>query len=225
MAQFQNMYKVELNNNVAPVVSLKQVYYGDVKANRVGAIVTMNGQPFPLSGTCTGTAILSDESTVELTGTIDGNKAYIDLDSSCYSIGGQIKIFVKITTSGVTTTLLEAIGMVQLTETDTVIDPGTIIPSVSALIADIENAVASIPADYSSLLATIAPDFSAETAYSAGQYVWYSGALYRFTSDHAAGAWTGTDAEAAVIGDEIKARAKISPTDSGGSGTGMLITY
>lgn len=39
------------------------------------------------------------------------------------------------------------------------------------------------------------PAFSALTAYSAGDVVNYNGGLYKFTADHAAGAWTGTDAE------------------------------
>ena len=55
----------------------------------------------------------------------------------------------------------------------------------------------------------IAPTFSASTAYTAGQYVWYdsgSGAkLYRFTADHAAGAWTGTDATEVKLGNDVSA--------------------
>lgn len=39
-----------------------------------------------------------------------------------------------------------------------------------------------------------APEFSSSTPYSAGDYVLYQGTLYRFTADHAAGAWVGTDA-------------------------------
>lgn len=37
-------------------------------------------------------------------------------------------------------------------------------------------------------------DFSAATAYSKGDLVVYNGAVYRFTTAHSAGAWTGTDA-------------------------------
>ncbi len=37
--------------------------------------------------------------------------------------------------------------------------------------------------------------FSATETYAAGDCVTYSGSLYRFTTAHAAGAWTGTDAE------------------------------
>ena len=203
MSQFVNMHKVELSNGVAPVVSLRQIFYGDVDANRIGAIVQMNGVPVALGGTCSGTAILADGSTVALTGTVSGNEAYVVLPAGCYSIEGQIQVFVKLTVSGVTTTLLAAVGTVRLTETDQIIDPGTIIQSVAALIADIDAAVASIPADYSALLATLAPTFSSSANYTAGQYVWNEGTLYRFTADHAAGAWTGTDAVAAVVGAEI----------------------
>lgn len=39
------------------------------------------------------------------------------------------------------------------------------------------------------------PAFSASTAYSAGDVVNYNGKLYKFTTDHSAGAWTGSDVE------------------------------
>ena len=39
------------------------------------------------------------------------------------------------------------------------------------------------------------PEFSASTAYSKGDKVIHDGSLYEFTAAHAAGAWTGTDAE------------------------------
>lgn len=45
--------------------------------------------------------------------------------------------------------------------------------------------------------------FSASTTYAAGDYVIHSGQLYRFTANHAAGAWTGSDAEAVTVGDEL----------------------
>lgn len=48
-----------------------------------------------------------------------------------------------------------------------------------------------------------ASSFSTETAYAAGDYVVYNGKLYCFTADHAAGAWTGSDASACKMADEI----------------------
>lgn len=205
MAQFKNMYKVELNNGIAPVVSLKQIYYADVEANCIGVIVTMNGEPFPLSGTCTGSAILADGSTVPLTGAIDGNQAYIDLNASCYAVEGQIQIYLKITTGGVTTTLLSAVGTVRLTETETVIDPGEIIPSVSALITAIEDAVESIPADYTALLETIAPLYANLTfPVKAGQWCWYSGVLYEANQDISTSEnWTAEHWATTTVGGEL----------------------
>lgn len=50
---------------------------------------------------------------------------------------------------------------------------------------------------------TIATEFDESTSYTAGSYVLKNGVLYRFTSDHAAGAWTGTDAETVTVGGEI----------------------
>lgn len=202
MAQFVNIYKCDLHKG--PVVtSLHQVFLGDVEANRVGVRVTDNGEDVTLSGTCSGTAILCNGGTVALTGTVDGSLAYVDLPSAVYTVEGPVEIYVTLTQGDQTTTLLTAHGNAVRTDSGVVIDPGTIIPSVAALISDIDDAVASIPADYSDLLGTIAPDFSSSTAYTAGQYVWYSGTLYRFTSDHAAGSWTGTDAISAEIGEDV----------------------
>lgn len=202
MAQFVNIYKCDLHKG--PVVtSLHQVFLGDVEANRVGVHVTDNGEDVTLSGTCSGTAILCNGGTVALTGTVDGSLAYVDLPSAVYTVEGPVEIYVTLTQGDQTTTLLTAHGNAVRTDSGVVIDPGTIIPSVAALISDIDDAVASIPADYSDLLGTIAPDFSSSTAYTAGQYVWYSGTLYRFTSDHAAGSWTGTDAISAEIGEDV----------------------
>lgn len=50
--------------------------------------------------------------------------------------------------------------------------------------------------------ASLAEEFDATKAYSAGDYVWHSGTLYRFTADHAAGAWTGTDATACQLAND-----------------------
>lgn len=51
--------------------------------------------------------------------------------------------------------------------------------------------------------ADIAPEFSTETAYNTGDLVYYNGALYEFTADHAAGAWSTDDTQAATIGGEL----------------------
>jgi len=154
MAQFVNIFRCDLHKG--PVVtSLHQVFLGDVEANRVGVRVTDNGEDVTLTGTCSGTAILCNGGTVALTGTVDGSLAYVDLPSAVYTVEGPVEIYVTLTQGDQTTTLLTAHGNAVRTDSGVVIDPGTIIPSVAALISDIEDAVASIPEDYSELSADV----------------------------------------------------------------------
>ena len=49
----------------------------------------------------------------------------------------------------------------------------------------------------------IATTFSSITNYYAGDYVFHNGTLYRFDVDHAAGAWTGSDATVVRLAEEV----------------------
>jgi len=49
----------------------------------------------------------------------------------------------------------------------------------------------------------VAPTFDTSTAYTAGQYMWYDGNLYRFTTDHAAGSWNAAQVELAVVANDL----------------------
>ena len=196
MAQYINMHPVELNAGSAPVTPLGVIFEGDHKANRCGAIVTQNGAPVALGGQCAGTAILADGSTVPLTGTIDGNQAYVELDSVCYTVEGQISVFVKWVDGTLETTLIAFIGTVKLTETGAVIQPGTPIPDIAQLLAAIEEMQE----------ATAAAEAAAEKS-------------VRYDTTQSL-----TDAQKTTARQNIGA-ALISPTDASGSGTGMLIVY
>lgn len=75
--------------------------------------------------------------------------------------------------------------------------------NVGAVQAKGEEVLASIPYEYSELSAEVdnlesalAPEFSAETDYRVGEVVLYNGKVYRFTSNHSAGAWVSGDVEA-----------------------------
>lgn len=177
----------------------------DNQANVINVTVLDGGQPATISGTVTASIIRQDGGTVAATGgTITDNVVSITLPAAAYTVPGVVSIAVKLTTSGVITTLAAVVVTVYQSSTDTVVDPGTIIPSVQALISQIDAAVASIPADYSALWATIAPAFSTSATYSAGQYVTYNGGLYRFNTIHT-GAWVAGDVTAVNIGGELTA--------------------
>ena len=153
--RFPNMYRVDLEKGPA-IKQLHQMFMGDKAANRIGAYLFQGDAAVSPGGNCSGTAILNDGSTVALTGTVAGNEVYIDLPPGCYAIPGPIQVYVLWTNGTVMTTVVAGFGTVTRTETGTVIDPGTIIPSVAQLIQEIEDAVDSIPEDYSSLNAEVA---------------------------------------------------------------------
>jgi lysophospholipase L1-like esterase len=77
------------------------------------------------------------------------------------------------------------------------------VTTVNELVQEIKDAQDSFPADLTNLLAAVAPTFNTSTAYSAGAYVWQGGKLYRFTAAHPAGTWTGTDAVAMALGNDV----------------------
>ena len=72
--------------------------------------------------------------------------------------------------------------------------------------------------------ANIASEFSASTSYAVGDLVIYDGYLYKFTSDHSAGEWVGTDAVQITICGELKNHTHPYIPTVGGSTTGTIIT-
>ena len=201
MAQFGKHFVQDLQQDLKIRQCGTIVFNADDLSNVVSVELYDGETPYTPAGTVVGAVICSDGSTVPITnGTIDGNVVSITLTAACFAIQGQIGVGIQVVTGSVKTTVLKAIYNAERFETDDVVDPDERITiSVSDLVDDIAEAVASIPADYTDLMAAVAPTFSTDTAYPAGRYVWYDGKLYRFTAAHAAGAWTGTDAALAVL--------------------------
>jgi lysophospholipase L1-like esterase len=157
----------------------------DVQGNVINVTVLDGGEPATLSGSVSANIIRADGGTVAATGgTIAGNVASITLPAAAYSVPGVVSIVVKVTDSGVTTTIAAVVANIYQSSTDTVVDPGTIIPSIQTLIAQIDAAVASIPADYSSLWSSLAPNYSiiGFPVYT-GYLCTYDGVLYRAKGD------------------------------------------
>ena len=178
---------------------------GDANAQRFGVRVLRNGEPVNLGGSnCTGDVIRPTGDTVVIEGVVSDDLAYVILPQACYTYEGQFSLAIKISGGTVVDTLRIVDGVVANTTTETLVDPGTIIPSIEDLIQAIEDAVASIPADYSDLWKTIAPVFSTGTDYVVGQYVTYSGKMYRFTTAHPAGDWNSSHVTAVNVGGELK---------------------
>ena len=203
MAQIETWFSQDLKQAVRVHYIDGNVFSADNNGNIIGVNVFDDGEPAALGGTVSASIIRADGATVSATGTLSGNQVSVSLPQSAYAVPGVISVVLKLTSGTDITTLLAVVGNVYQSTTDTVVDPGTIIPSIETLIAAIEAAVASIPADYSDLWTSLAPAFSTSTAYTAGQYVTYNGGLYRFTVDHAAGSWNSAHVTAVNFGGEV----------------------
>lgn len=151
--QKMDLINVDLNNGtVSRSFMNRTIGEGDILANRFGVRVLRDGEAVDLTGaTCNGYFIRSDGATVAITGSVSGNVAYVELPQTCYAVEGQFALAIKLTGEGVTGTMRIIDGVVENTTTGSAVDPGTIIPNIETLIAEIEAAVNSIPEDYSTL--------------------------------------------------------------------------
>ena len=198
----ETWYNQDLMNPVKVQYVSGNVFSMDNLGNKVGVNVFRDGAPVSLTGTITGNVIRSDGGTVAVVGELNGNQAWITLPQAAYAVPGRISIVIKNTVSSAVTTLCAVVANVYQSTTDVTVDPGTVIPSIEALITEIETAVASIPADYSALWTSVAPAFDSTKSYVAGQYVTYDGGMYRFLVNHS-GSWAAADATAVAVGGEL----------------------
>ena len=126
--------------NVEPLRGV--MFSQDNMANKVGVKVTYNGEAAQLVGSVVGSVIRDDGQTVTWPGYVDGNEAYIVLPESAYAVVGRISIVIRLidATTNMKTTLAAAMAYVQRTSTGSYIDPGSVVPNLETLLAQIENA-------------------------------------------------------------------------------------
>lgn len=204
MAQIETWYNQDLKQPVKVHYLHGNVFSQDNQGNILGVNVFDDGSPASLSGTVNAYIIRSDGATVPATGTLSGNKASVALPEAAYAIPGIISVVLKLTAGAVVVTLLAVVATVYASSTDTAVDPGTIIPSIADLIAEINAAVASIPADYSDLWTSLAPEYSTGSAYRFGDYVVYNGGLYKNIVPISSGeSWTAAHWAAVTLGNEL----------------------
>ena len=197
----------ELNCNLQETVKVQyldgNLFSQDVYGNVIRVVVMDGDEPATLTGTVSGLAIRADGGTVAISdATLSDNVATIVLPAAAYAVPGVLAVTIKISDASTTTTLASFVANVYQTSTETAVDPGTIIPSITALIEEIETVVATIPGDYSTLWASLAPTFSSGTSYAVGQYVTYDGGLYKFKNAHS-GSWSSSDVDAVDLGTNI----------------------
>ena len=225
MAVFETWLNQDLQKPLKPQVLDGSLFTQDNMGNQVGVILTNNGEPANVSGTVSGTVIRADGASVAVDdGQAQGNRAWITLPQAAYAVPGQAVIVIKVTDGETVTTVGAAVAYIQKSTTDAIVDPGTIISGIDALIAEIEAAVDSVPADYSDLLHTLAPDYSTSGLYNAGDYTWHEGTLYRnIVPVTAPESWTAAHWAAANLGRDVSTAKDAAKHTNGFDLSGVLL--
>ncbi|MBQ9301298.1 MAG: hypothetical protein IJ214_12405 [Clostridia bacterium] len=129
MAKFETWLKSDLRRPISLQALHGALFAQDSRANLIGVEVLDNGAPAQLSGTVEGYAIAASGETVgPIAGTLDGNRAAIELPGNAYDEPGQIQIVIRLVSgagaNAVRTVLGACTGYVQRTRTDSVKIPG-----------------------------------------------------------------------------------------------------
>lgn len=183
-------------------------YSGDSGAHTWLVTVVKDGEPVSITESISALFIRPDGNTVTQTGSVtDGNTARVYIPQAAYAHEGVVRAIMRATVNTVVTTIGAIAFEVKQSTTGSIIDPGSVVPDLAQLLAEIDNmreATAAAEAAADEAIGNFAPAFSTSTAYTAGQYVTYTdGKLYQFTTDHAAGAWDSADVRAVTTGAEL----------------------
>lgn len=114
---------------------------GDIAANRFGFRCVRNGVPVDLTGaSIQGYFIRSNGTTVVISGGLaSGDTAFITLPQSCYAIEGNFTLTIKLVGGDASGSMRIVDGTVVRTTTDEMIDPGTVVPDLSTILAIVDQ--------------------------------------------------------------------------------------
>lgn len=225
---------IYLDTPVTPITLANPLYVGDNDAQRVRfRVFQQHGDTVPMD--LTGVTVMMhfirpDGGDVVITGTPGTEWSYVDMPQACYAYKGLFAFSVHLISDDQTaTTVMKACGQLDKVTTDTIIDPGHVIPSLEELLAkldDMDDAVTACNAaaaaadaaadNANAAVSYLAPVYSAESTYNAGEYVIQDGKLYRCTADiSTAEAWTAAHWTEVVFGDEISnLKSALNETDN-----------
>lgn len=109
---------------------------GDKLAHTLRIQVKADGQAVALAGwAVTANMIRQDQTTVMITGKVVGNAAEVTLEAACYGQSGGFTLSVALSRDGQLITIFCGRGDVTRTRTDSLVDPGRVIPSIDEIIA------------------------------------------------------------------------------------------
>lgn len=117
---------------------------GDARAHTWTVRVLKNGKAANLSGgKVTAFFNRADGAGVLVTGSLSGSTATVVLDPACYAVPGPMTGILRVTAGGETVTLSVLRFIVGNGPAGTVVDPGSAVPSLEALLAAYDETVAA----------------------------------------------------------------------------------
>lgn len=113
---------------------------GDNEAHIWKIKILDNGEDIVVSGTVTGYFVRPDGNTIMVAGTLEGNIASVILPQAVYAQKGNVQGIVRLSYgNGQIVTLSALILPIRQVLTDSIIDPGEVIPSLEELLAMIDE--------------------------------------------------------------------------------------
>lgn len=121
------------------MTQLKTLYAaGDKNAHTFKLMLCRKGALLDIDGAgVIGYFIRSDGSTVLLNGEVDENVVTLTLNESCYAVIGQYNLIIKVTIDDERKAVFWGNGYITRSQTDKIIDPGDVVPSLEELLAQI----------------------------------------------------------------------------------------
>lgn len=78
-----------------------------------------------------------EDSTVVINGESDGNKAIVTLPAACYAVPGRFSFIMRVSMGDTVHSVLWCDGVISRSRTDTLIDPGDVVPTLDELLGRI----------------------------------------------------------------------------------------
>lgn len=141
MAQYEHWINTDLDKLPSIVNLGGYTFTGDALSVKIGAVVTQGGEAVTLTGDVAGYVIRPDGVTVVIEGDKSSNRAWVELPESAFSVPGMCSLAIRLTygtDDSNKIVLCAAAFSVKTTSTNTIIDPGSVVPTYQELVDAID---------------------------------------------------------------------------------------
>lgn len=140
MAAISQWFEQDLQKPVLVNYSKSTAFTTDNNSLIVGVRIFNGGAAASLAGNVVCHVIRdADGGTVTFNGALSGNSVSATLPAACFAYPGPIAVMLQLVTGTVKTTLLKTVYNVAQGSTSTSVDPGSVVPNIDNLLAQIQR--------------------------------------------------------------------------------------